>query len=88
MILYCTKLGFLIYTGMYYIFFRLQIDYKIRLEEMKQKTLQVSVWDHDVLKENNLLGAVYIKLRDVDVTKEIPKWYHLEKIQITSSNTV
>lgn len=73
---------------MYFIFFSLQIDYKIRLEEMKQKTLQVSVWDHDVLKENNLLGAVYIKLRDVDVSKEIPKWYHLEKIQITSSNTV
>lgn len=64
------------------------IDYKMKLEDMKQKTLQVSVWDHDVLKENNLLGAVYIKLRDVDVTKEIPKWYHLEKIQITSSNTV
>lgn len=56
------------------------------LEEMRQKVLQVSVWDHDVLKENNLLGAVYIKLRDVDVTKEIAKWYNLEKIQITSSS--
>lgn len=53
---------------------------------MRQKVLQVSVWDHDVLKENNLLGAVYIKLRDVDVTKEIAKWYNLEKIQITSSS--
>ncbi|XP_048779556.2 phosphatidylinositol 4-phosphate 3-kinase C2 domain-containing subunit alpha-like isoform X2 [Ostrea edulis] len=62
------------------------IEYKMSLDEMRQKTLQVSVWDHDVLKENNLLGAVYIKLHNVDVSKEIPKWYNLEKIQITNSS--
>ncbi|XP_062616262.1 phosphatidylinositol 4-phosphate 3-kinase C2 domain-containing subunit alpha-like isoform X2 [Saccostrea cucullata] len=62
------------------------IEYKMSLDELKQKILQVSVWDHDVLKENNLLGAVYIKLREMDVSKEIPKWYNLEKIQITNSS--
>lgn len=40
----------------------------------------MSVWDYDVLKENNFFGVVYIKLRDVDVIKEILKWYYLEKI--------
>ncbi|XP_061177401.1 phosphatidylinositol 4-phosphate 3-kinase C2 domain-containing subunit alpha-like [Saccostrea echinata] len=62
------------------------IEYRMSLDELKQKILQVSVWDHDVLKENNLLGAVYIKLREMDVSKEVPKWYNLEKIQITNSS--
>jgi phosphatidylinositol-4-phosphate 3-kinase len=64
------------------------IEYRMSLDELRQKTLQVSVWDHDVLKENNLLGAVYIKLNGMDISKEVPKWYNLQKIQITNSSII
>lgn len=52
---------------------------------LRQKTLQVTIWDHDVLKENPFLGAVYIRLRDLDFSNTVSKWYKLEKIQITDS---
>ncbi|KAK3101653.1 hypothetical protein FSP39_005228 [Pinctada imbricata] len=62
------------------------IEYKLSLDEIRTRTLQVSVWDHDMLKENNCLGAVYIKLRELDLSKEVTQWYKLEKIQITDSS--
>lgn len=66
--------------------FHFQIEYKVFSNEIQYKTLQVTVWDHDILKENNLLGAVYIKLRDLDLSKPEAVWYKLQKLQITSSN--
>ena len=65
-----------------------QIEYKLPLETLRLKILQVTIWDHDVLKENDLLGAVYIKLVDLSPTNSISKWYKLEKIQVTDFNNI
>ena len=82
-----AELGFM--TGWLLLnLFLLQIDYKLPLEEIRTKTLQVSVWDHDMLNQNNCLGAVYIKLRELDLSKENVQWYKLEKIQITDTSMI
>lgn len=52
------------------------------LDVLQQRMLQVTIWDHDVLKENNILGAVYIRLRDLDLSNTITQWYKLDKLQI------
>ncbi|KAL4225582.1 Phosphatidylinositol 4-phosphate 3-kinase C2 domain-containing subunit alpha [Mactra antiquata] len=60
------------------------IEYKISRENLRYKLLQVTIWDHDVLKENNFLGAVYIKLRDIDFNGDCTgQWYKLDKLQMT-----
>ena len=64
----------------------LQIEYKISLDTLRKKTLQVTIWDHDMLKENNLLGAVYIKLGDIDFENTMTNWFKLDKLQITDSS--
>ena len=64
----------------------LQIEYKISLDALRKKTLQVTIWDHDMLKENNLLGAVYIKLGDIDFANTLTNWFKLDKLQITDSS--
>lgn len=64
-----------------------QIEYKMSMETLRQKVLQVSIWDHDVLKENNLLGAVYIRFRDLDLSTTVSQWYKLDKLQITDAST-
>ena len=69
-----------------FIFYLLQIEYKISLDNLVKKTLQVTIWDHDMLKENNLLGAVYIKLGDIDFSKSVTDWFKLDKLQITDSS--
>lgn len=67
---------------------KFQIEYKLSKEAVKNKTLQVTIWDHDRLKENNFLGAVYIRLRDYDFGNGTPKWYTLGKLQITDPSTL
>ncbi|XP_055957546.1 phosphatidylinositol 4-phosphate 3-kinase C2 domain-containing subunit alpha isoform X2 [Patella vulgata] len=61
------------------------LEYKMSLEQLKYRILQVTVWDHDVLKENNFLGAVYIKLHNVKLTQEQCQWYPLQKLQMSGS---
>ena len=63
----------------------LQLQYNMKESEVRYRTLQVTVWDHDMLKENNFLGAVYIRLRDLDLTTETTRWYPLQKLQMTGS---
>ena len=46
----------------------------------------MTIWDHDMLKENNLLGAVYIKLGDIDFSNSVTDWFKLDKLQITDSS--
>ncbi|PVD33696.1 hypothetical protein C0Q70_04956 [Pomacea canaliculata] len=58
------------------------LQYKMKEGELRHRTLQVTVWDH-VLGENNFLGAVYIKLRDLNLCMETIKWYPLQKLQHT-----
>ncbi|XP_060064523.1 phosphatidylinositol 4-phosphate 3-kinase C2 domain-containing subunit beta-like, partial [Ylistrum balloti] len=62
------------------------IEYKMALSDVHQKTLQVSVWDHDIMKENSCLGAIYIKLRNQNLPTETVNWYQLHSIQITDSS--
>ncbi|KAK6191075.1 hypothetical protein SNE40_002823 [Patella caerulea] len=61
------------------------LEYKMSLEQLKYRILQVTVWDHDVLKENNFLGAVYIKLHNVKLKQEQCHWYPLQKLQMSGS---
>ena len=70
-----------------YVYMVLQLQYKMKESEVRYRTLQVTVWDHDMLKENNFLGAVYIKLRDLDLASETTKWYQLQKLQMTGSGS-
>ena len=62
------------------------IEYKLSENDLRLKTLQVSVWDHDMLGENNLIGAIYIKLRNIDFTQDNTQWYTLDRIQITDAS--
>ncbi|CAG2244141.1 PIK3C2 [Mytilus edulis] len=62
------------------------IEYKMSDNDMRMKTLQVSVWDHDMLGENNLIGAVYIKLRNINLEGDNVQWYNLDRIQITDAS--
>ena len=63
-----------------------QIEYKISENDLRMKMLQVSVWDHDMLGENNLIGAIYIKLRTVDLSGDNEQWYNLDRIQVTDAS--
>ncbi|XP_053384190.1 phosphatidylinositol 4-phosphate 3-kinase C2 domain-containing subunit alpha-like isoform X3 [Mercenaria mercenaria] len=62
------------------------IEYRLSRDIVRQKMLQVTIWDYDVLRENPFLGAVYVKLRDIDFTNTVSQWYRLEKLQITDTN--
>lgn len=59
-----------------------QLQYEVPRQEIVYRLLQVSVWDRDMLKENNFLGTVYIKLRDLDLDKENVGWHRLGRIQM------
>ena len=47
------------------------------LESVRNKTLQVSVWNFDRMQENEFLGAVTLKLEDMDLSKENIEWHKL-----------
>ncbi|KAL3843199.1 hypothetical protein ACJMK2_021144 [Sinanodonta woodiana] len=61
------------------------IEYKMKMEEVYSKILQVTVWNHDVLMENNFLGAIYIRLRDLELNTLNTSWYKLDKLQMDAS---
>ncbi|XP_059175540.1 phosphatidylinositol 4-phosphate 3-kinase C2 domain-containing subunit beta-like [Physella acuta] len=60
------------------------LQYQLSEQEIKYRILQVTVWDSAVLKENNFLGAVYIRLRDLDLSKDNTCWHKLGRIQMPS----
>ncbi|GAB1607347.1 phosphatidylinositol 4-phosphate 3-kinase C2 domain-containing subunit alpha-like isoform X1 [Argonauta hians] len=64
------------------------MQYKMSLEEVKTRTLQVTVWNHDVLKENQFMGATYIHLRKLDLTQENTEWRCLGNIQMSSTSHI
>lgn len=72
---------------MYRVLCIFQIEYKLSQEVLRQKMLQVTVWDHEVVRENPFLGAVYIRLKDIDFSSTVSNWYRLEKLQMTDTNT-
>ena len=48
------------------------------LETIKRKLLQVTVWSHDSLQENQFWGGVEVSLADLDLKEEIVGWYPLK----------
>ena len=47
------------------------------LDTIKKKCLQVTVWSHDSLQENEFLGGVEVILADLDLREEIVGWHRL-----------
>lgn len=47
------------------------------LESIQNRILQVTVWSHDSLQENEFLGGVEIHLGDLDLREEFSKWFPL-----------
>jgi phosphatidylinositol-4-phosphate 3-kinase len=47
------------------------------LEVIMKRTLQVTVWNHDSLQENEFLGGVEILLAEFNIKEECGEWYRL-----------
>jgi hypothetical protein len=54
------------------------IVYKIPLESLKRLTLQVSIWHSEIVQNKAFVGAAYISLGDIDLSKETTSWYPLK----------
>jgi phosphatidylinositol-4-phosphate 3-kinase len=54
------------------------IVYNIPLESLKRLTLQVSIWHSEMVQNKVFVGAAYIPLGDVDLSKETTSWYPLK----------
>uniref|UniRef100_A0A6G1SG77 Phosphatidylinositol 4-phosphate 3-kinase C2 domain-containing subunit alpha n=1 Tax=Aceria tosichella TaxID=561515 RepID=A0A6G1SG77_9ACAR len=54
------------------------IVYNIPLESLKRLTLQVSIWHSEIVQTKAFVGAAYIPLGDVDLSKETTSWYPLK----------
>jgi len=47
-------------------------------EQIKRRTLQISVWNYETLQENDFMGGVCIDLSTVDlVASDKASWYRL-----------
>uniref|UniRef100_A0A8C5RRQ1 Piccolo presynaptic cytomatrix protein n=1 Tax=Laticauda laticaudata TaxID=8630 RepID=A0A8C5RRQ1_LATLA len=51
----------------------------IFLEQLKKKTLEVSVWDYDRFSSNDFLGEVLIELSSASPLDNTPRWYPLKE---------
>lgn len=47
------------------------------LENIQNRLLQVTVWSHDSLQENEFLGGVELNLGQLDLREEYIKWLPL-----------
>lgn len=50
------------------------------LEIIKNRLLQVTVWSHDSLQENEFLGGVDIDLSKLDLKTETVEWFPLGRV--------
>lgn len=48
------------------------------LELITTRSLNVTIWSHDALQENELLGGFSLDLSKVNLMEEISGWYRLE----------
>uniref|UniRef100_A0A1B0A2K1 phosphatidylinositol 3-kinase n=1 Tax=Glossina pallidipes TaxID=7398 RepID=A0A1B0A2K1_GLOPL len=53
------------------------LEYRMPLEVIKNRVLHVTVWSHDTLQENELLGGFQIDLSQYDLRKELIDWFRL-----------
>ncbi|XP_039210547.1 protein piccolo isoform X4 [Crotalus tigris] len=51
----------------------------IFMEQLKKKTLEVSVWDYDRFSSNDFLGEVLIELSSASPLDNTPRWYVLKE---------
>uniref|UniRef100_A0A3Q0T6R8 Protein piccolo n=1 Tax=Amphilophus citrinellus TaxID=61819 RepID=A0A3Q0T6R8_AMPCI len=51
----------------------------IHLEQLKKKTLEVTVWDYDRSSSNDFLGEVLIDLSNTSQLDNIPRWLPLKE---------
>lgn len=54
-----------------------QLEYRMPLEIIQNRKLQVTVWSHDSLQENEFLGGVELNLNQLDLKEEFIKWFPL-----------
>ena len=54
-----------------------QLEYRMAIEFIQSKTLQVTIWSHDSLQENEFLGGVELDLATVDLKEELVSWFPL-----------
>ncbi|XP_017493331.1 PREDICTED: phosphatidylinositol 4-phosphate 3-kinase C2 domain-containing subunit beta-like [Rhagoletis zephyria] len=53
------------------------LEYRMPLEHIQNRLLHVTVWSHDTLQENELLGGFQIDLSKYDLRKELIDWFRL-----------
>ena len=58
-----------------------QLQYRMPLPDIKQRILQLTVWNYNKVQENTFLGAVYIKLIDAPLHDDTGQWYQLQNLQ-------
>uniref|UniRef100_A0A452QZM9 Protein piccolo n=1 Tax=Ursus americanus TaxID=9643 RepID=A0A452QZM9_URSAM len=51
----------------------------ISMEQLKKKTLEVTVWDYDRFSSNDFLGEVLIDLSSTSHLDNTPRWYSLKE---------
>uniref|UniRef100_W5MBJ3 Synaptotagmin-like protein 1 n=1 Tax=Lepisosteus oculatus TaxID=7918 RepID=W5MBJ3_LEPOC len=60
------------------------LKYKIKISEVKSRTLNLSVWHNDPLRRNIFLGEVEVAMATWDWTNTQPTWYDLSpRVQMT-----
>ncbi|KAL9702173.1 hypothetical protein quinque_005691 [Culex quinquefasciatus] len=53
------------------------LEYRLPLDFIQKKTLEVTVWSHDSLQENAFLGGYRLALAELDLRHEINEWFPL-----------
>ncbi|XP_030072538.1 protein piccolo [Microcaecilia unicolor] len=51
----------------------------ISMEQLKKKTLEVTVWDYDRFSSNDFLGEVLLDLSNTSQLDNAPRWYPLKE---------
>ncbi|XP_055378493.1 phosphatidylinositol 4-phosphate 3-kinase C2 domain-containing subunit alpha [Condylostylus longicornis] len=59
------------------------LEYRMPLEHIQNRILQVTVWSHDTLQENVLLGGFILDLSKYDLKLELIEWFRLEYLPRT-----
>ncbi|EDV96661.1 phosphatidylinositol 4-phosphate 3-kinase C2 domain-containing subunit beta [Drosophila grimshawi] len=56
------------------------LEYRMPLDIVRQRRLQVTIWSHDTLQENELLGGFELDLSKHDLRQEMCDWYRLGSV--------